>query len=185
MADSVHVQSAFCLAFHFQLAVFSSLRDIPEKASLRKKYPYLELRWSAFFPHFSIFALNTQRYGVSLRIQSEWGKVREKGGPEQLRIWTLFTQSILLIIASKTISCEFFHTFTPCICQIVPVLCQLFFQDYVFPDHGQAIYSFKFVKTYKTGKTKLPKITTIPYHFCHVSSELHLLSSDRICTGFY
>ena len=29
-------------------------------------------------PHFPTFGLNTQRYGVSLRIQSECGKMRTK-----------------------------------------------------------------------------------------------------------
>ena len=45
--------------------------------SLRKKCPYSELFWSAFFPHFPAFGLNTGRYSVSLRIQSECGKVRK------------------------------------------------------------------------------------------------------------
>ena len=35
---------------------------------------------------------DTERCSVSLRIQSKWGKMREKCGPEWLRIWTLFTQ---------------------------------------------------------------------------------------------
>ena len=39
--------------------------------------PYLELFWSAFFPHFPAFGLKTERYGVSVRIQSEYGKMRE------------------------------------------------------------------------------------------------------------
>ena len=56
--------------------------------TLRKTFPYLELFWSAFFPHFpafglnteryfphfSAFGVNTKRYGVSLRIQSKSGK---------------------------------------------------------------------------------------------------------------
>ena len=39
-------------------------------------------------PHFPAFELNTERYGVSLRIQSEYRKLR----PEKLLIRTLFTQ---------------------------------------------------------------------------------------------
>ena len=46
--------------------------------TLRKKFPYSELFWSTFFPHFPAFELNTE----SLRIQLEWGKMREKYGPE-------------------------------------------------------------------------------------------------------
>ena len=42
------------------------------KLTLRKKCPYSELFWSVF----SAFGLNTERHGVSLRIQSECGKMR-------------------------------------------------------------------------------------------------------------
>ena len=34
--------------------------------SLRKKCPYTELFWSAFFPHFPTFGLNVERYRLSL-----------------------------------------------------------------------------------------------------------------------
>ena len=40
-------------------------------------------------PYFPAFGLNTERYGVSLRIQSEYGEIRTR---KKLRIWTLFTQ---------------------------------------------------------------------------------------------
>ena len=43
--------------------------------SLCKMCPFSELFWSAFFPHFPAFGLNTERY--DLRIQSECGKMRE------------------------------------------------------------------------------------------------------------
>ena len=43
-----------------------------------KKNSYSELFWSLFFPDFPAFGLNTERYGLSLRIQSECGKIREK-----------------------------------------------------------------------------------------------------------
>ena len=45
------------------------------KFTLRKNCPYSELFWSAFFSHFSAFGLNTERYCVSLRIQSEYGEI--------------------------------------------------------------------------------------------------------------
>ena len=50
--------------------------------TLRKKCPYSELFCTAFFPRFPGFELNTERYFVCLRIQSECGKMREKCGPE-------------------------------------------------------------------------------------------------------
>ena len=42
------------------------------RMSLRKKCPYLELFWSAFFPHFPAFGLNTERYEVA-PYSSEYG----------------------------------------------------------------------------------------------------------------
>ena len=56
---------------------------------LEIKCPYSELFWSVFSPHFPAFKVNTDRYGVSLRIQSECGKMWNR---KNLRIWTLFTQ---------------------------------------------------------------------------------------------
>ena len=50
---------------------FKTSHDI----SLRKKCHYSDLFWSAFSPNFRAFGLNTKRYGLSLRIQSECGKV--------------------------------------------------------------------------------------------------------------
>ena len=60
--------------------------------TLCKKCRYLELFWSTFFPHFPAFGLNTARNSVSLRVQSECGKMQEKCGPEYLRMRTLYTQ---------------------------------------------------------------------------------------------
>ena len=40
---------------------------------------------------FHAFSRIRTEYKVSLRIQSEWGKMREKCGPEKLPLWTLFT----------------------------------------------------------------------------------------------
>ena len=42
-----------------------------------KKCPYSKLFWSVF----STFGLNAQRYSVSLRIQSECGKIRTRVTP--------------------------------------------------------------------------------------------------------
>ena len=48
---------------------------------MRQKCPYSELFWSLFFPHFAAFGLNTERYSVCLRIQSEFGKIRTRITP--------------------------------------------------------------------------------------------------------
>ena len=75
----------FCQSFSFcwirkaQTKVFVQLYACH---TVRKKSPYSELFWSPFFPHFPAFGLNTERYSVSLRIQSECRKMREKYGPE-------------------------------------------------------------------------------------------------------
>ena len=52
--------------------------------TLREKCLYLEF----FGPYFPPFGRHTERYSVSLRIQSEYGKIRTR----KLRIWTLFAQ---------------------------------------------------------------------------------------------
>ena len=48
---------------------------------LRKKCPCLELFWSAISPHFTVFRLNTERYSLSVRIQSKSGKMRTRITP--------------------------------------------------------------------------------------------------------
>ena len=54
-----------------------------------KRYTYLYVHIRSFSgPHFPAFKLNTSRYEVFFRMQSEF----EKYGPEKLRIRTLFTQ---------------------------------------------------------------------------------------------
>ena len=52
------------------------------KWPLRKKSPYLELFWSTFFPQFAAFGLNTERYGLSLRIQSKCRKNADQNNSE-------------------------------------------------------------------------------------------------------
>ena len=37
--------------------------------------------WSFFGSYFPAFGLNTEIYGVSLRIQSKWGKIRTRKTP--------------------------------------------------------------------------------------------------------
>ena len=37
--------------------------------------------WSFSGPYFPLFGLNTERYSVSLCIQSEWGKIRARKTP--------------------------------------------------------------------------------------------------------
>ena len=59
---------------HGTKAAIDGLSKVCKKYSLRKKSPYSELFWSAFFLHLPAFGLNTERYFVSLRIQSECGK---------------------------------------------------------------------------------------------------------------
>ena len=56
----------------------SLLTDFLPLNTVRKKYPYSEL----FCPHFPAFRLNMERYGISLRIQSECGKIRTRITPD-------------------------------------------------------------------------------------------------------
>ena len=64
---------------------------------MREKSPFSELFWSAFLPHFPTFGLNTERYGVSLRIQSECGKMQ---GKMRTRI-TPYTDTFYAVIVAK------------------------------------------------------------------------------------
>ena len=54
-------------------------------------YHYLTFLMIRNSPYFPAFGLNTERYSVSLHIQSKCVKI-----PEKLRIWTLFTQCLRL-----------------------------------------------------------------------------------------
>ena len=49
-------------------------------------------------PCFPAFGLNEERYSVSLRIQSECGKIWTR---KKLRIWTLFTQCMCFFKISR------------------------------------------------------------------------------------
>ena len=53
---------------YYSLAKIKLSKTQLHRIALRKKCPYSELFWSAFLPHFPAFGLNTERYGVSLRI---------------------------------------------------------------------------------------------------------------------
>ena len=53
---------------------FYAVQDSDAELLLFKSFPYSELFWSAFVPHFPTFGLNTERCGVSLRIHSECEK---------------------------------------------------------------------------------------------------------------
>ena len=52
-------------------------------SSLRKKSPYSELFWSAFFSHFPAFGLNTERCSpYSVRMKENAGKMRTRITPD-------------------------------------------------------------------------------------------------------
>ena len=54
--------------------------------------------WSYSGPHFPAFGLNTERYSVSLRIQSECGKIRTRITPNTD---TFYALSRILILRNK------------------------------------------------------------------------------------
>ena len=58
------------------------------QSTLRKRYPYSE----SFESYFPIFGLNTERYGVYLRIQSECGKIQTR----ENSVFGHFTQWFIL-----------------------------------------------------------------------------------------
>ena len=70
------------------------------KALLREKYPYSEFS----DPYFPAFVLNSERYRVSFRIQSEFRKIRTRKTPNTdtfhivhcIRIERLVAQTLLV-----------------------------------------------------------------------------------------
>ena len=63
---------------------------------------------SYYGPHFPAFGLNTERYRVSLRIQSECGKMRTRITPDMDTFYAVFSKQIrqsesFITIAARTI----------------------------------------------------------------------------------
>ena len=65
---------------------------------LRQKCPYSEFSG----PYFPVFGLSMERYGVSLRIQSKYGKIRTRKTPNTD---TLHTDNNSLFLQASLISC--------------------------------------------------------------------------------
>ena len=61
-------------------------------------------------PHFPAFGLNTERYGVSLRIQSECGKMRTRITPNTDTFYAVQVNKEVLF----TVCCEHCHYSRPC-----------------------------------------------------------------------
>ena len=57
--------------------------------------------WSCSGPYFPAFGLNTQRYGVSLRIQSECGKIRTRITPNTGIFHTVRVTEMILFASIK------------------------------------------------------------------------------------
>ena len=66
--------------------------------TLRKKSPYSELLWSVF----SAFGLNTERYAVSLGIQSECRKIRTRITPNTDAFYVVLVPSLKQLWNFKT-----------------------------------------------------------------------------------
>ena len=64
---------------------------------------------SYFGPHFPIFELNTERYGVSLRIQSDCGKMRTRITPNTNTFHSVLIMKVFL--SAKVISELYIRTF--------------------------------------------------------------------------
>ena len=72
-----------------------------KNVSLRENCPYSEFPC----PYFPAFGLNTERYSVSLRIQSECGKIQTSKTPNT---GTFETVCIIVTISLKRTCCKFF-----------------------------------------------------------------------------
>ena len=83
-------QNVACLVFSFERIHFHWYYV---SITLRQKCPYSELFWSNFFG----FGMNTERYGVSLRIQPECGKMRTRVTPNTDTLRSVFFPSLHVI----------------------------------------------------------------------------------------
>ena len=93
MSDTTYKKVSTRDSEYLRIIVFSlSKSTFP----LRKKSPYLQLFWSASFQHFPTFGLNTERYYVSLRIQSKCGKI-EKNADQNNSEYGHFLRSAALL----------------------------------------------------------------------------------------
>ena len=66
------------------------------KVTLREK-----CIWSFSGPHFPAFGLNTERYGVSLCIQSKCGKVRTRKTPNTNTFHAVLNQDEIIVIKAN------------------------------------------------------------------------------------
>ena len=79
--------------------------------ALRKKSPYSELFWSAFFPHFCAFGLNTERSPYSVRMRENAGKMRTRITPntETFYAGIAFKKMVVSICSFKKQSPKLFY----------------------------------------------------------------------------
>ena len=77
---------------------------------LRKKCPCSELFWSAFFPHFPAFGLNTERYGVFSPNAEKCGKNADQNNSEyghflrSVQLTTFFQEYFFIVIYKLYVS---------------------------------------------------------------------------------
>ena len=77
---------------------------------LRKKCPCSELFWSAFFPHFLAFGLNTERYGVFGPNAEKCGKNADQNNSEyghflcSVQLTTYFQEYFFIVIYKLYVS---------------------------------------------------------------------------------
>ena len=79
MFTRLHVNIAFCFTGRVVSNLNVYLQPNLNLNSILEKSPYSEFFWSIF----SAFGLNTKRYSVSLRIQSECRKIRTRKNPNK------------------------------------------------------------------------------------------------------
>ena len=78
------------------------------RITLRKKCPYLELFWSAFFPHFLAFGLNTERYLISpysVQMRENSGKMSTRITPNTDTFYAVLNYRVLKVSKKRNALC--------------------------------------------------------------------------------
>ena len=105
--------------------------------------------WSYSGPHFLAFKLNVERYGVSLHIQSESGKMQSRITPNtdtfytvqyfnlnqslQIFSWYLTYQSLLIFRWGTHLYMSLFPSAHPSVCPFV--CCTQYLRNHISSDH--------------------------------------------------
>ena len=90
--------------------------------------------WSYSGPHFPVFGLNTERYSVSLYIQSEWKKMWTRITPNKSTFYAMVVINLKRECSeNKEINCGeyLYEYFESCVIASLQIMCSMHSQRYI------------------------------------------------------